>query len=346
MERVITTAHGSGGSATGELISEIFAKEFHNDMDDAAVLDAGDGTRIAMTTDSFVVTPLVYRGGDIGRLAVCGTVNDLLMRGSRPRYLTAGFILEEGVSVPLLSRVAHSMAQTAGEAGVLIVAGDTKVIEGRSDAEPGIYINTAGCGIMNGWKNADGAAIVTDIAAGNARPGDAILVSGSLGEHHAVILGSRLGIDVNAESDNAPLTDMVGNLITSGVRIHTMRDVTRGGLGTVLKELAETSGCVFSILGEAIPVTPQVSDFCRMTGLDPLYMGNEGKMVCIVDGRDADRALSIIRSSKYGADACRIGEVLEAGDNPHFPGTVFLKTAVGGERDVGILRGEGLPRIC
>lgn len=346
MERVITTAHGSGGSATGELISGIFAKEFHNDMDDAAVLDAGDGTRIAMTTDSFVVTPQIYRGGDIGRLAVCGTVNDLLMRGSRPRYLTAGFILEEGVSFSLLERAVHSMAETADEAGVRVVAGDTKVIGGRSDSEPGLYINTAGCGIMNGWRRADGTAAATDIAAENAKPGDAILVSGSLGEHHAVILGSRLGIEVSAESDNAPLTDMVGNLIASGVRIHTMRDVTRGGLGTVLKELAEASGRVFSIADEAIPVTGAVADFCRMMGLDPLYMGNEGKMVCIVDGRDADRALSIIRRSKYGQNACVIGRVLEAGEETHPRGTVVLRTAVGGERNIGILQGEGLPRIC
>jgi hydrogenase expression/formation protein HypE len=345
MEDVVTTAHGSGGSATGELISDIFAKEFHNDMDDAAVLDAGDGTRIAMTTDSFVVTPQIYRGGDIGRLAVCGTVNDLLMRGSRPRYLTAGFILEEGVSFSLLRRAAHSMAETAAEAGVQIVAGDTKVIGGRSGSEPGLFINTAGCGIMAGWKRADGTAAITDIAAKNARSGDVILVSGTLGDHHAVILGSRLGIDVNAESDNAPLSDMVGNLITSGIRIHSMRDVTRGGLGTVLKELAEASGCVFSIRDTAIPVTPAVSDFCRMLGLDPLYMGNEGKMVCIVDGRDADRALSIIRNSRYGQNACVIGEVQNPCETKP-AGTVILKTAVGGERSIGVLQGEGLPRIC
>lgn len=345
MEGVVTTAHGSGGSATGELISDIFAKEFHNDMDDAAVLNTGDGTQIAMTTDSFVVTPQVYPGGDIGRLAVCGTVNDLLMRGSRPLYLTAGFILEEGVSFSLLRRAAHSMAETAAEAGVQIVAGDTKVIEGHTGSEPGLYINTAGCGIMDAWKRPDGTAVRTNIAAENARGGDRILVSGTLGGHHAVILGSRLGIDVDAKSDNAPLTDMVGNLITSGIRIHAMRDVTRGGLGTVLKELAEASGRVFSIRDEAIPVSSAVADFCRMMGLDPLYMGNEGKMVCIVDRRDAEKALAVMRRSRYGQNACVIGEVLEA-EERKMPGTVIMKTAVGGERMIGVLQGEGLPRIC
>lgn len=346
MEQVITTAHGSGGSATGELIRDIFAKEFHDEMDDAAVLDAGQGARIALTTDSFVVVPQVYRGGDIGRLAVCGTVNDLLMRGSRPRYLTAGFILEEGVSFSLLSRVVHSMAETAAEAGVIIVAGDTKVVEGRTGKRSDLYINTAGCGVMGGWRRADGTAAGVDIAAGNSRPGDSIIVSGNMGDHHATILGARMGIDVNAQSDNAPLTEMVGNLITSGIRIHTMRDVTRGGLGTVLKELAEASGNIFRIRDEDIPISAPVADFCRMMGLDPLYMGNEGKMVCIVDGDDKERALEIIRNSRYGQNARAIGEVCSAEAEPQCSGDVILTTAVGGMRNVGILQGEGLPRIC
>lgn len=363
MDQVITTAHGSGGSATGELIRDIFAGEFHDEMDDAAVVN-GSG-RIALTTDSFVVTPQVYKGGDIGRLAVCGTVNDLLMRGSRPSYLTAGFILEEGVPFSLLKKVAHSMAETAAEAGVRIVAGDTKVVEGRPSGGTGgtsgsanggsqtanIYINTAGCGLMGAWDGPgsgaeSGSDDPRDISAESSVPGDAIIVSGTMGDHHATILGARMGIDVSTESDNAPLTDMVGNLMTSGIRVHTMRDITRGGLGTVLKELAEASGHVFMIREESIPVAPAVRDFCRMMGLDPLYMGNEGKMVCIVDNRDADRALQIIRQSRYGENASVIGKVCNPATAGFSKGEVIMKTLIGGERSIGVLQGEGLPRIC
>lgn len=347
MEKVITTAHGSGGSATGELIGEIFEKEFHDEMDDAAVVDAG--ARVALTTDSFVVTPQIYKGGDIGRLAVCGTVNDLLMRGSRPAYLTAGFILGEGVTFSFLKRVAHSMAETAKEAGVRIVAGDTKVVEGSPGKTPEIYINTAGCGLMDGWKDASGKTVSVDVSAAKAQPGDAIIVSGTLGDHHATILGARMDIDVSTESDNAPLVDMVGKLITSGVKVHSMRDITRGGLGTVLKELAGASGKIFLIRDESIPVRPAVRDFCGIMGLDPLYMGNEGRMICIVAREDEDRALEIIRGSVYGENAQVIGHVAGAAEEKSTqaqPGDVILRTAVGGERSIDVLRGEGLPRIC
>lgn len=322
--------HGSGGSATGELIDEIFDREFSNatldQMEDSAVVP-GAG-QIAMTTDSFVVTPAEFRGGDIGRLCVCGTVNDLLMRGAVPKYLTCGFILEEGLDVALLKRVVHSMAKTAEEAGVHIVAGDTKVVNGNGE----LYINTAGVGFVP-----EGV----DIAAGNARTGDAIIVSGNVGDHHAAILSERMNIDTDIESDNAPLVDIVSNLLNSGIHVHTLRDVTRGGLATVLKELSGQSKKTFVIEENKVPVTSKVADFAGLLGLDPLYMGNEGKLVAIVDSHDADKALDIIRGSKYGKNAAIIGEVKEDSE-----GKLIETTELGGERELDILQGEGLPRIC
>lgn len=322
--------HGSGGSATGELIDEIFDREFSNatldQMEDSAVVP-GAG-QIAMTTDSFVVTPAEFRGGDIGRLCVCGTVNDLLMRGAVPKYLTCGFILEEGLDVALLKRIVHSMAKTAEEAGVHIVAGDTKVVNGNGE----LYINTAGVGFVP-----EGV----DIAAGNARTGDAIIVSGNVGDHHAAILSERMNIDTDIESDNAPLVDIVSNLLNSGIHVHTLRDVTRGGLATVLKELSGQSKKTFVIEENKVPVTSKVADFAGLLGLDPLYMGNEGKLVAIVDSHDADKALDIIRGSEYGKNAAIIGEVKEDSE-----GKLIETTELGGERELDILQGEGLPRIC
>ena len=322
--------HGSGGSATGELIDEIFDREFSNatldQMEDSAVVPGA--RQIAMTTDSFVVTPAEFRGGDIGRLCVCGTVNDLLMRGAVPKYLTCGFILEEGLDVALLKRLVHSMAKTAEEAGVHIVAGDTKVVNGNGE----LYINTAGVGFVS-----EGV----DIAAGNARTGDAIIVSGNVGDHHAAILSERMNIDTDIESDNAPLVDIVSNLLNSGIHVHTLRDVTRGGLATVLKELSGQSKKTFVIEENKVPVTSKVADFAGLLGLDPLYMGNEGKLVAIVDSHDADKALDIIRDSKYGKNAAIIGEVKEDSE-----GKLIETTELGGERELDILQGEGLPRIC
>ncbi|MDD5956283.1 MAG: hydrogenase expression/formation protein HypE [Lachnospiraceae bacterium] len=330
MEEKIMMVHGSGGSATGELIDEIFDREFSNatldQMEDSAVVPGA--RQIAMTTDSFVVTPAEFRGGDIGRLCVCGTVNDLLMRGAVPKYLTCGFILEEGLDVALLKRVVHSMAKTAEEAGVHIVAGDTKVVNGNGE----LYINTAGVGFVS-----EGV----DIAAGNARAGDAIIVSGNVGDHHAAILSERMNIDTDIESDNAPLVDIVSNLLNSGIHVHTLRDVTRGGLATVLKELSGQSKKTFVIEENKVPVTSKVADFAGLLGLDPLYMGNEGKLVAIVDSHDADKALDIIRDSKYGKNAAIIGEVKEDSE-----GKLIETTELGGERELDILQGEGLPRIC
>ncbi|WP_416201041.1 MAG: Hydrogenase expression/formation protein HypE [Thermocaproicibacter melissae] len=325
----ITMAHGSGGKSTSELIGTIFEKEFSDPtlskMEDSAVLP-GSG-RIALTTDSFVVTPLFFPGGDIGRLCICGTVNDLLMSGAEPKYITCGFILEEGADTDDLRKIAHSMSETAKEAGVRIVAGDTKVVEGKG----GVYINTAGVGFVP-----EGV----DIGAENCREGDVILLSGNLGDHHAAVLSKRMGIENTIVSDCAPLVEMVNAMKRSGVHIHAMRDVTRGGLGTVLNEFAASSNCTIELQEESLPVSDQVRAFCGVLGLDPLYMGNEGKMVAVVAAEDAEKALACIRASRYGENAAVIGRVL-AGDS-----AVLLKTPIGGTRVVGPLYGEGLPRIC
>ncbi len=330
MEESISMVHGSGGQATGELIHEVFAKEFDshtlNLMEDSAVV-AGN-SRIAVTTDSFVVTPVEFRGGDLGRLCVCGTVNDLLMRGATPKYLTCGAILEEGASIETLRRIIHSMAETAREAGVEIIAGDTKVIEGNG----GIYINTTGIGFVPSSL---------DISAQNAKAGDVILVSGTMGDHHAAILSQRMNIDTDIESDNAPLNEMVLNLLAAGIQVRTLRDITRGGLATVLKELAEASKTEFVIEESRIPVTPKVRDFAAMLGLDPIYMGNEGKLTAIVAPEDEAAALAIMRNCHYGHHACRIGQVV-AGE----AGRLVMQTDIGGRRILDILQGEGLPRIC
>ncbi len=324
----ITMAYGSGGRQTAQLIDEIFKKANSNPvldmMEDSAVV-AGD-TKIAITTDSFVVTPLIFRGGDIGKLAVCGTVNDLLMRGAVPKYITSAYIIEEGADTELLTKIAASMAETAKEAGVTVVAGDTKVIEGSG----GIYINTTGVGFVN--EN-------TDIKSANCKNGDAIILSGTLGEHHAAILSERMGVKNNIQSDCAPLGEMVQNMINAGIEIHAMRDVTRGGLGTVLNEFANVSNCGFEIAEEKIPVTPEVEGFCKILGLNPLHMGNEGKMIAVVAAHDAEKALEIIKHSKYGENAAIIGTVTD-GEG------VTMLTRLGGKRTVTELYGEGLPRIC
>lgn len=324
----ITLAHGSGGLQTSELINNVFANRFSNpilnQMEDSAVVEGA--ARIAVTTDSFVVNPLIFKGGDIGRLAICGTVNDLLMRGSVPRYITCGFILEEGLDSKLLETVVSSMADTAEEAGVVIVAGDTKVING----EGGMYINTAGVGFADEKVNC---------ASANCKNGDVIIVSGNMGDHHAAILSNRMQIENNIQSDCAPLVEMVKNMLEENIDIHAMRDITRGGLATVLNELADASGCMMEISEELIPVAKDVKSFSKILGLDPLYMGNEGKLTAIVNAEHADRALEIIKGSRYGQNAAIIGRVTEGKG-------VVVNTHLGGRRGVGVLMGEGLPRIC
>lgn len=324
----ITLAHGSGGNATSELIDAVFAKEFHNpvldQMEDSAVVPGS--AKIAVTTDSFVVSPIVFAGGDIGRLSVCGTVNDLLMRGAVPQYLTCGFIIETGAEMETLQRIVRSMAETAREAGVNIVAGDTKVVEGNG----GVFINTTGVGFVGE---------TVDIKSSNCAPGDVILLSGNLGDHHAAILSHRMEIENGIVSDCAPLGEMVSKLLEGGIEVHAMRDVTRGGLGTVLNELAGASKCAFALKEDQLPMNEEVRAFCKILGLDPMHMGNEGKMVAIVPEKQAEKALALIRSSRYGENAAAIGKVEE--------GTgVTLTTRLGGKRAVHVLFGEGLPRIC
>lgn len=323
----ITLSHGSGGKATSELIDQIFARHFSNPilnmMEDSAVVD-GYG-KIAITTDSFVVTPLFFKGGDIGRLAVCGTVNDLLMRGAVPKYITSAFIIEEGADTDTLEAIASSMAKTANEAGVCIVAGDTKVIEGNG----GVYINTTGIGFANN----------ENIVSTNLHDGDCVIVSGTMGDHHATILSARMEIENDIQSDNAPLTDIVKNLIDSGIDLHCMRDVTRGGLGTVLNELANASQKQIEIEETAIPISDEVKAFSKILGLNIMHMGNEGKLVAIVPSEQANKAVEIMKNSKYGENATIIGKVT-SGEG------VILNTRLGGQRKINVLIGEGLPRIC
>ncbi len=323
----ITLAHGSGGQSTKELIEKIFAASYKNPvldmMEDSAVVDSFN--KIAVTTDSFVVDPIFFKGGNIGRLAVCGTVNDLLMRGATPKYLTSAFIIEEGAEVSELKLIAASMAQAAREAGVIIVAGDTKVVDGKGR----IYINTSGVGFIEG----------EDYASSKCKEEDVIIVSGNMGDHHAAILSHRMNIKNDIASDVAPLCDIVANLKKNNIDVHAMRDITRGGLGTVLNELSDASGKCFEIKEEAIPVNPQVKSFVKLLGLNIMHMGNEGKLVCTVAKNDAEKALEIIKDSKYGKDAAIIGKVTSGGG-------VVMETALGGKKKVGILVGEGLPRIC
>lgn len=324
----ITLAHGSGGKSTSELIDKVFARHFSNPilnmMEDSAVVDGS--SKIAVTTDSFVVTPVMFKGGDIGRLSVCGTVNDLLMRGAKPKYITSAFIIEEGADSDLLEQIVKSMAETAKEAGVTVICGDTKVIEGSG----GIYINTTGVGFV---KES------TDIVSTNLRTGDAVIISGNTGDHHAAILSARMGIENNIKSDNAPLVEMVEKMLKAGIELHCMRDVTRGGLGTVLNELAKASRVNIEIQEEKIPVDSEVKAFAKILGLDIMHMGNEGKLVAVVPEKDAQKAVEIIRNSKYGENAQIIGRV-KNGEG------VDLITPIGGKRRVNVLYGEGLPRIC
>lgn len=323
----ITLAHGSGGKSTTELIDKIFAHHFSNPilnmMEDSAVVDGSK--KIAITTDSFVVTPLFFKGGDIGRLAVCGTVNDLLMRGANPKYITSAFIIEEGADTDDLEKIVISMAETAKEAGVIVVAGDTKVIEGNG----GVYINTAGVGFVEN----------ENIVSTNIKTGDSVIVSGNMGDHHATILSARMDIENNIESDNAPLVQMVNALIENNIDVHCMRDITRGGLGTVLNELGKSAKVGMDIYEEKIPMTNEVRAFSKILGLNIMHMGNEGKLVCFVPQEQSEKAVEIIKNCKYGENATIIGNVT-------CDESVSIITPLGGKKIISPLIGEGLPRIC
>jgi len=323
----INMSYGSGGALTSKLIHEVFIKYFNNPilnrMEDAAVLKVSE--KIAFTTDSFVVTPMFFPGGDIGKLAVCGTVNDLTMMGAIPKYLTAGFIIEEGTELSEIEEVARSMANTAKEAGVKIVAGDTKVIEGNG----GIYINTSGIGEI----------VKTGISVAHCRQGDVILVSGNLGEHHAAIMSKRMEIENQIVSDCAPLTGILKELMKEKVPIRFMRDITRGGLATILNEITDSSHCGVVIEEGNLPVSAEIRGFCDILGLDPLYMANEGKLLAVVPKAKAKRALAAMQRSKYGKNAVILGEITEGN-------SVTMNTRLGGRRKIDLLYGEGLPRIC
>ena len=332
----VVLGHGSGGRMTRALIEQYFYPPLANpDLlrgDDAAVLTSPGPGRFALTTDSHIVSPLFFPGGDIGRLAVCGTVNDLAMVGAQPRWLTAGFILEEGLPLETLERVVASMKQAADEAGVVIVAGDTKVAEkGKAD---GMFIATSGVGWIPEGREVGGAL---------ARAGDAVLLSGPLGEHGIAVLAARGELEFEADicSDLAPLNALVEALFASGVEVHVLRDPTRGGLATTLNEIAGQSGLCLQLDEGAIPVRPAVQAACEMLGFDPLHVANEGKLVALVRGADAPAALQAMRSAPYGGEACLIGEVL-----PEPAGRVLLRTGIGGSRVVDTLSGEMLPRIC
>ncbi len=290
-----------------------------------------DGQRYAITTDSHVVSPLFFPGGDIGKLAICGTVNDLAMVGATPVALTCGFVLEEGLSFELLQRVVQSMKETAKEAGVYIAAGDTKVV-GRGVADK-VFINTSGIG-----KIADGI----NISGANAKEGDVIIVSGTIGDHGIAVMSARenLGFETMLESDVAPLNYLVEAMISAG-EVHVLRDPTRGGLATSLVEISEQSNVIVEIDEPSLPVKPAVNAACEMLGFDPMFVANEGKLVAFVKESDADKILDVMKKTKYGEDATVIGKVVGTGKSQ-----VRLRTAIGGTRLVDMLPGEMLPRIC
>lgn len=341
-ERILL-AHGSGGKLSAELIQRIFVPAFGNPalnrMDDSAVLSLfplplgeGWGGRLALTTDCHVVKPLFFDGGDIGRLAVCGTVNDLAMVGARPLYLAAGFVLEEGLPIATLEQVVASMKAAAEEAGVAVVTGDTKVVEqGSAD---GLFITSTGVGVVP-----EGV----DVSGSNARPGDLVLLSGPIGDHGIAVLSRREGLEfgVSVASDVAPLNRLVEAILVASPHLHSLRDPTRGGLATTLNELAAQSGVAIRIEEDRIPVRPAVQAACEMLGYDPLYVANEGKLVAIVPPDEAEQALATMRRTRYGEEACLVGTVL-----PEQGGRVLMKTRIGGTRVVQMLMGEMLPRIC
>ncbi len=339
----IVMGHGAGGKMMNDLIAHLFAPLFDNDllgqMGDSTALDFSllNAGRLAFSTDSFVVSPLIFPGGDIGDLAINGTVNDIAMSGAKPLYLSAGFILEEGLKMDTLGVVATSMAQAAREAGVQIVTGDTKVVnKGHGD---GIFINTSGFGIIP-----EGI----DIAAKNARPDDVIIVSGTMGDHGMAIMSKREALEFESQiiSDTAPLYGMIAEMLKiksdrDNSPIHCLRDATRGGLSAVLNELAGASKVGIEIEETKVPINAAVNAACEMLGFDPFYIANEGKLVAFVAPEIADEVLEVMRAHKYGADSAIIGQVVEG-----HVGRVVAKTAIGGSRVVDLPAGELLPRIC
>jgi hydrogenase expression/formation protein HypE len=342
----VELAHGSGGRAMAQLIEELFARHFDNAYlrqgDDGAVLpmprvDNANGVpvpagRLVMSTDAHVVSPLFFPGGDIGSLAVHGTINDVAMMGATPLWLSASFILEEGFALADLARIVVSMAQASREAGVPVVTGDTKVVEqGKAD---GVYITTAGIGVL-----AEGVTL----SGNRARPGDLVLLSGSIGEHGMAIMAARENLEFASPivSDSAAWHGLVAAMLATGADIRCLRDPTRGGVATTLNEIARQSGVGMLLDEAAIPVQPAVAGVCEFLGLDPLYVANEGKLLAVVAAADAERVLAVMRAHPLGQHAARIGEVIV--DSHHF---VQMTTGLGGTRIVDWLNGDPLPRIC
>jgi hydrogenase expression/formation protein HypE len=339
----IVLGHGSGGRLSRDLIESLFIPPFDNPIlrtgDDAGVIKLSDGLILAVSTDAHVVSPLDFPGGDIGRLAVCGTVNDISMMGAVPLFLTASFILEEGLEISRLDRIVNSMRMAADEAGVQIIAGDTKVVEkGKVDE---IFISTSGIGEIPNNLNINGR---------NARTGDVLIISGTIGDHGIAVLSARgeLGFEANIQSDVAPLNKLVAEMIQAGGSddggssgIHVLRDPTRGGLATTLNEIAIQSGISIIIHEDAVPIHPSVRAACEILGFDPLYIANEGKLIAILSRDCANDVITCMRANTFGKNAAIIGEIQKAP-----PGKVLMKTPIGTTRVVDMLSGELLPRIC
>jgi hydrogenase expression/formation protein HypE len=334
-EQRITMSHGAGGKATRTLVEAVFLDAFRNPLleplEDAAQLHV-NGSRVALTTDSYVVSPLFFPGGNIGDLAINGTVNDLAVAGAVPLYLTAGFIIEEGFPVDDLRRIVAAMRDAATAAGVQVVTGDTKVVEkGKAD---GCYINTAGVGVIEHRRT---------LGVAQARPGDVVIVSGPIGDHGITIMLARGELEIEADviSDTAPLHGLVAGLLAATPGVRAMRDATRGGVATILNEVATDAGVCVVVREDDIPVRPEVRGAAELLGIDPMYVACEGRLVAVVDGAQADSALAAMRAHPLGASAAIIGQIA---DDP--AGIVLLKTAFGGTRIVDLLVGDPLPRIC
>jgi len=329
----ISLAHGSGGKQMRKLIESLVSRYFSNPtldrMNDFALVMGGDN--LVVSTDSFVVKPYKFPGGDIGKLAVCGSVNDVACSGAEVLYITLAFIIEEGFNIAELENICKSIKEASEEAGVIIITGDTKVVE--NGAADGIYINTTGIGIKNTDVNIGGEFV---------KPGDKIIINGNIGDHAAAILSCREGLCFTTPtvSDCAPLNNMVKQLMGGCKQVRCMRDPTRGGVATALNEIARQSQVGIRIFEQALPIDQSVVGACELFGMDPLYMANEGKLLIFVAGDEADKAVEILRANKYGADAAIIGEVIEGR-----PGVV-MKTSIGSSRIVDELTGEILPRIC
>lgn len=336
MNEFITLSHGSGGKLTHQLINDLFYQYFKNDM----LLEAGDSAafavkdgRMAFTTDSYVISPIFFKGGNIGKLSVCGTINDLAVSGATPKYISCGFIIEEGFGFHELQSIVQSMADTAKKAGVNIVTGDTKVVQkGCADQ---IFINTSGIGFIPDDVN---------LSVRNIKKGDKVILSGTMGDHGTAILLERenLKVQSNIESDCAPLNLLIEPVLKKlSHAIRVMRDPTRGGVATTLNELIAGSGLSIELHEESLPVKEEVKGICEMLGMDPLYMANEGKVIIVADGNQADGVLEILKESPYGKDAAVIGTVTDV-----FSNKVYLNTLAGGNRIIDMLTGDQLPRIC